>query len=68
MVAIDRSIKDRRDAVRRVAPSSGGDVVQVCPPASGSSLVRAHLDAVHALRRARQQLSGFLLRQGCHYL
>jgi transposase len=22
---------------------------------------------VHALRRARQQLSGFLLRQGCHY-
>jgi transposase len=30
-------------------------------------LVRARLDAVHALRRARQQLSGFLLRQGCHY-
>ena len=26
-------------------------------------LVRAHLDAVHALRRARQKLSGFLLRQ-----
>jgi hypothetical protein len=25
------------------------------------------LDAVHALRRARQQLSGFLLRHGCHY-
>src|SRR5260221_5280562 len=30
-------------------------------------LVRARLDAVHALRRARQQVSGFLLRQGCHY-
>src|SRR3984893_18669832 len=30
-------------------------------------LVRARLDAVHSLRRARQQLSGFLLRQGCHY-
>lgn len=30
-------------------------------------LVRARLDAVSALRRARQQLSGFLLRQGCHY-
>jgi transposase len=29
--------------------------------------VRARLDAVHALRRARQQLSGFLLRHGCHY-
>jgi len=30
-------------------------------------LVRARLNAVHALGRARQQLSGFLLRQGCHY-
>jgi transposase len=30
-------------------------------------LVRARLDAVHSLRRARQQLSGFLLRQECHY-
>ena len=30
-------------------------------------LVRARLDAVHALRRARQQLSGFLLRHGCDY-
>ena len=30
-------------------------------------LVRARLDAVHALRRARQQLSGFLLRHGRHY-
>ena len=30
-------------------------------------LVRARLDAVRALRRTRQQLSGFLLRQGCHY-
>jgi transposase len=32
-----------------------------------ATLVRARLDAVRALRRARQQLSGFLLRQGCHY-
>ena len=30
-------------------------------------LVRARLDAVHSLRRVRQQLSGFLLRQGRHY-
>jgi transposase len=30
-------------------------------------LVRARLDAVHSLRRVRQQLSGFLLSQGCHY-
>src|SRR6202048_668775 len=28
---------------------------------------RGRPDAVHSLRRARQQLSGFLLRQGCHY-
>src|SRR6202023_3360898 len=32
-----------------------------------ANLVRPRLDAVHSLRRARQQLSGFLLRQGCHY-
>ena len=30
-------------------------------------LVRARLEAVHSLRRVRQQLSGFLLRQGRHY-
>ena len=30
-------------------------------------LVRARLDAVHSLHRARQQLSGFLLRQECRY-
>jgi transposase len=30
-------------------------------------LVRARLDAVPSLRRARQQVSGFLLRQGCRY-
>jgi transposase len=30
-------------------------------------LVRARLAAVRSLRQARQQLSGFLLRHGCHY-
>src|SRR5204862_8158889 len=30
-------------------------------------LVRARLAAVRALRQARQQLSGFLLRHGHHY-
>lgn len=29
--------------------------------------MRARLDAVHAWCCARQQLSGFLLRQRCHY-
>src|SRR5262249_62243338 len=28
---------------------------------------RARRDGVRALRRARRQLSGFLLRRGCHY-
>lgn len=31
-------------------------------------LVRARLAAVRSLRQARQQLSGFLLRHGCHYI
>src|SRR6516164_5376286 len=35
--------------------------------ARGGARSGARLDAVRALRRARQQLSGFLLRQGCHY-
>lgn len=30
-------------------------------------LVRARLAAVRSLRQARQRLSDFLLRQGCHY-
>src|SRR6516225_11756939 len=48
-----------------------GEVTAVWVPDPGHEamrdLVRARLDAVHALRRARQQLAGFLLRQGCHY-
>ena len=48
-----------------------GELTAVWVPDAGHEamrdLVRARLDAVHALRRARQQLSGFLLRQGCHY-
>ncbi len=33
----------------------------------GGALADPEAGAVHALRRARQQLSGFLLRQGCRY-
>ena len=43
------------------------DTADWLPPILHGSLVRARLDAVHSLRRARQQLSGFLLRDGCHY-
>jgi transposase len=48
-----------------------GELTAVWVPEAGheamGDLVRALLDAVHALRRARPQLSGFLLRQRCYY-
>jgi transposase len=54
-----------------VAHHRAGELTAVWVPDVGHEamrdLVRARLDAVHALRPARQQLSGFLFRQGCHY-
>src|SRR6201997_1964023 len=62
---------DRRDASSLAKLHRAGDLTVVWVPDVGHEairdLVRARLDAVRALRRARQQLSGFLLRQGCHY-
>jgi transposase len=62
---------DRRDASSLAKLHRAGELTAVWVPDAGHEairdLVRARLDAVHALRRARQQLSGFLLRQGCHY-
>jgi len=67
----DRIKTDRRDAASLARLHRAGELTAVWVPDSGHEamrdLVRARLDAVHALRRARQQLSGFLLRQGCHY-
>ena len=67
----DRVKTDRRDAVGLARLHRAGELTAVWVPDVGHEamrdLVRARLDAVHALRRARQQLSGFLLRQGCHY-
>jgi transposase len=67
----DRVKTDRRDAVGLAKLHRAGELTAVWVPDAGHEamrdLVRARLDAVHALRRARQQLSGFLLRQGCHY-
>ena len=67
----DRIKTDRRDAAGLARLHRAGELTAVwVPDASHEAmrdLVRASLDAVHALRRARQQLSGFLLRQGCHY-
>jgi transposase len=67
----DRIKTDRRDASSLAKLHRAGELTAVWVPNAGHEamrdLVRARLDAVHALRRARQQLSGFLLRQGCHY-
>jgi transposase len=67
----DRVKTDRRDACSLAKLHRAGELTAVWVPDAGHEamrdLVRARLDAVRALRRARQQLSGFLLRQGCHY-
>ena len=67
----DRVKTDRRDAASLARLHRAGELTPVWVPDPGHEamrdLVRARLDAVHALRRARQQLSGFLLRHGCHY-
>jgi transposase len=67
----DRIKTDRRDAAGLAKLHRAGELTAVWVPDPGHEamrdLVRARLDAVRALRRARQQLSGFLLRQGCHY-
>jgi transposase len=67
----DRVKTDRRDAAGLARLHRAGELTAVWVPDARHEamrdLVRARLDAVRALRRARQQLSGFLLRQGCHY-
>src|SRR5438132_1121711 len=67
----DRVKTDRRDAAGLAKLHRAGELTAVWVPDARHEamrdLVRARLDAVHSLRRARQQLSGFLLRQGCHY-
>src|SRR6516162_1583714 len=67
----DRIKTDRRDASSLAKLHRAGELTAVWVPDARHEairdLVRARLDAVRALRRARQQLSGFLLRQGCHY-
>src|SRR6201993_3978871 len=67
----DRVKTDRRDAASLARLHRAGELTAVWVPDAQHEamrdLVRARLDAVHALRRARQQLSGFLLRQGWPY-
>jgi transposase len=59
----DRIKTDRRDACSLAKLHRAGELTAVWVPDAGHEairdLVRARLDAVRALRRARQQLSGF---------
>jgi transposase len=67
----DRIKTDRRDAANLARLHRAGELTPVWVPDPAHEavrdLVRARLAAVRALRQARQQLSGFLLRQGQHY-
>jgi transposase len=67
----DRIKTDRRDAANLARLHRAGELTPVWVPdlahEAVRDLVRARLAAVRALRQARQQLSGFLLRQGQHY-
>ena len=67
----DRVKTDRRDAINLAKLHRAGELTAVWVPDRAHEairdLVRARLAAVRTLRKARQQLSGFLLRQGCHY-
>jgi transposase len=67
----DRVKTDRRDAASLAKLHRAGELTAVWAPDVGHEamrdLVPARLDAVHSLRRARRQLSGFLLRHGGHY-
>jgi len=62
---------DRRDAINLAGLHRAGALtgVRVPDPAHEATRdpVRARLAAVRSLRQARQQLSGFLLRHGCHH-
>jgi hypothetical protein len=67
----DRIKTDRTAAASLARVRRAGELTTAWVPDAGHDavrdLVRARLDAAHALRWARQQLSGFLLPQGCRY-
>jgi transposase len=67
----DRIKTDRRDAINLAKLHRAGELTAVWVPDEAHEairdLVRARQAAVRALRQARQQLSGFLLRHGHHY-
>jgi transposase len=67
----ERIKTDRRDAVKLARSHRAGELTPVWVPDQAHEamrdLVRSRTAAVRALRRARQQLSSFLLRHGHHY-
>ena len=67
----ERIKTDRRDAINLAKLHRAGELTPVWVPDHAHEairdLVRARQAAVRALRQARQQLSGFLLRHGHHY-
>ena len=69
--AADRVKTDRRDAISLAQLHRAGELRAIWVPDAAHEamrdLVRARLVAVQSVRRARQQLSGFLLRHGCIY-
>lgn len=67
----ERIKTDRRDAVKLAKLHRAGELTPVWVPDPAHEamrdLARARLAAVRNVREARQQLSGFLLRNGYHY-
>ena len=67
----ERIKTDRRDAVKLAKLHRAGELTPVWVPDPAHEamrdLVRARLAAVRNVREARQQLSGFLSRNGYHY-
>jgi transposase len=67
----DRIKTDRRDAIKLAKLHRAGELTAVWVPGAAHEamrdLVRTRQAAARALRRARQQLSGFLLRHGRCY-
>jgi transposase len=69
--AADRVKTDRRVAISLAQLHRAGELRAIWVPDAAHEamrdLVRARLVAVQSVRRARRQLSGFLLRHGCIY-
>ena len=70
--SVDRIKTDRRDARNLARLYRAGELTAIYVPREDDEamrdLVRGRQDAIHAQRKVRQQLGGFLLRHGFRYL